>query len=201
MSPTLPKVPAMLSHTTAPHRRRCRRARNRCPHYVDRGASLAQAARVFASGRAAAGSVSTADGDVRFRALSFTPRLDGPAAGQGGSGRSSAWTGSSTWRWNSSDLTAAQKTIKSRAPAERGHPRHARRPLRRQSPTPGPVQPPLRPERKQGTRISIWCRSPTQGESGLNRDEMPHWQDSCLTPEPPRWSQSGKLLTSPPFSA
>ena len=35
----------------------------------------------------------------------------------------------------------------------------------------------------------------------LNRDEMPHWQDSCLTPGPPQWSQSGKLLTSPPFSA
>jgi NAD(P)-dependent dehydrogenase (short-subunit alcohol dehydrogenase family) len=35
----------------------------------------------------------------------------------------------------------------------------------------------------------------------LNRDEMPHWQDGCLRPGRPRWSQSGKLLTSLPFSA
>jgi len=35
----------------------------------------------------------------------------------------------------------------------------------------------------------------------LNRDEMPHWQDSCLRPGPPQWFQSGKLLTNPPFFA
>ena len=35
----------------------------------------------------------------------------------------------------------------------------------------------------------------------LNRDGMPHWQDSCLRPGPPQWSPSGKLLTSPPFFA
>src|SRR4051812_34824754 len=35
----------------------------------------------------------------------------------------------------------------------------------------------------------------------LSRDEIPHWQDSCLTPGPRQWSQSGKLLTSRPFFA
>jgi hypothetical protein len=35
----------------------------------------------------------------------------------------------------------------------------------------------------------------------LNRDEMPHWQDSCLRPGLPQWFQSGKLLTIRPFFA
>jgi hypothetical protein len=52
----------------------------------------------------------------------------------------------------------------------------------------------------KGAFVMAATRSAMQGNR-LNRDEMPHCQDSCLRPGPRQWSQSGKLLTSPPFFA
>ena len=54
--------------------------------------------------------------------------------------------------------------------------------------------------RTPGWSSATSCPPAPQGNR-LNRDEMPHWQDGCLRPGRPRWSQSGKLLTSLPFSA
>src|SRR4051812_28681660 len=59
-----------------------------------------------------------------------------------------------------------------------------------------------KPKRSVTVRVRVPMRGTgTEQGNRLNRDEMPHWQDSCLRPGPPHWFQSGKLLTNPPFFA
>src|SRR4051812_39900013 len=50
-------------------------------------------------------------------------------------------------------------------------------------------------------RAHAATHAPRPQGNRLSRDEIPHWQDSCLTPGPSQWSQSGKLMTSRPFFA